>query len=191
MSPAHVKAGRSTKNAVVNKTVLSLRLPKLIEAHPRGQQILHILTTQTRPLWPETELEVPVATLSSKMGAALLSAHNAGHVVRSLESAERMLAAQERGLGLVDRHSGVPRGVRVSRLLILANDGAERFYRQVERLLRRYGPRVLAVRLEVDSDALGELLFGTNGRARLLMLNHKEAVSAFLLAMTDPNFVLE
>jgi len=111
-------------------------------------------------------------------------------VVRSfdtagLESAERMLAAQERGLGLVDRHSGVPRGVRVSRLLVLADDGAERFYRQVERLLRRYGPRVLAVRLETDADALGELLFGTNGRARLLMLNHKEAVSAFLLAMTD------
>jgi len=71
-------------------------------------------------------------------------------------------------------------------LLILANDGAERFYRQVERLLRRYGSRVLAVRLEADADALGELLFGTNGRARLLMLNHKDAVSAFLLAMTDP-----
>ncbi len=80
----------------------------------------------------------------------------------------------------------MPRGVRVSRLLVLADDGAERFYRQVERLLRRYGSRVLAVRLEADADALGELLFGTNGRARLLMLNHKEAVSAFLLAMTDP-----
>jgi hypothetical protein len=186
MNPVHVEAGRSIKNAVVNKTVLSLRLPRLVEAHPRRKQVLHILTTQARPLWPETELEVPMATLSSKMGAALLSAHNAGHVVRSLESAERMLAAQERGLGLVDRHSGVPRGVRVSRLLILANDGAERFYRQVERLLRRYGSRVLAVRLEADADALGELLFGTNGRARLLMLNHKEAVSKFLLAMTDP-----
>lgn len=181
-----MEAGKNIKNAVVNKAELSLRLPKLVEAHPRGQQVLHILTTQARPLWPETELEVPIATLSSKMGAALRSAHNAGHVVRSLESAEHMLAAEERGLGLVDRHSGVPRGVRVSRLLVLADDGAERFYRQVERLLRRYGPRVLAVRLDADADALGELLFGTNGRARLLMLNHKEAVSAFLLAMTDP-----
>jgi hypothetical protein len=186
MSPAHVEAGKNIKNAVVNKAVLSLRLPKLVEAHPRGQQVLHILATQARPLWPETELEVPMATLSSKMASALRSAHNAGHVVRSLESAERMLAAQERGLGLVDRNSGVPRGVRVSRLLVLADDGAERFYRQVERLLRRYGPRVLAVRLDADADALGELLFGTKGRARLLMLNHKEAVSAFLLAMTDP-----
>ena len=198
-----MEAGRNIKNAVVNKTVmkkstteadnqpfqwniLSLRLPRLVEAHPGGQQVLHILTTQTRPLWPQTELEVPMATLSARMGAALRSAHNAGHVVRSLESAERILAAQERGLGLVDRHSGVTRGVRVSRLLVLADDGAERFYRQVERLLRRYGPRVLAVRIYADADALGELLFGTKGRARLLMLNHKEAVSAFLLAMTDP-----
>ncbi|MEA2038950.1 MAG: hypothetical protein U9N82_03855 [Thermodesulfobacteriota bacterium] len=166
--------------------VLSLRLPRLIEAHPRGQQVLRILTTQTRPLWPETGIEVPMVMLSSKMGAALRSAHNAGYVVRSLENAERMLATEERGLGLVDRHSGVPRGVRVSRLLVLADDGAERFYRQVERLLRCYGPRVLAVRLDADADALGKLLFGTNGRARLLMLNHKEAVSTFLLSMTDP-----
>ena len=185
MSPAHVEAGRSTKNAVVNKTVLSLRLPKLIEAHPRRQQILHILTTQTRPLWPETELEVPMATLSSKMGAALLSAHNAGHVVRSLESAEHMLAAEERGLGLVDRHSGVPRGVRVSRLLVLADDGAERFYRQVERLLRRHGHRVLAVRLEVDAGTLGESIFGPRHLVRLLMLDHKKAVCEALLSMAD------
>ena len=166
---------------------LSLRLPRLVEAHPQGRQVLHILTTHVMPLWPKTEFEVPImATLSANIRAALLSARNAGHVARSLESVERMLAAQERGLDLVDRHSGVPRGVRISRLLLLADDGAERFYRQVERLLRRYGPRVLAVRLEVDADVLGELLFGTNGRARLLMLNHKEAVGAFLLAMIDP-----
>jgi hypothetical protein len=61
---------------------------------------------------------------------------------------------------MADRQIGVPRGVRVSRLLLLANVGAERFYRQIEALLRRHGPRVLALRLEIDENGLGELLFG-------------------------------
>jgi len=76
--------------------------------------------------------------------------------------------------------------VRVSRLLVMADDGAERFYRQVERLLLRHGPRVLAVRLEVDADTLGEMVFGPGRRARLLLLAHKEAVSGVLLSMADP-----
>ena len=73
-----------------------------------------------------------------------------------------------------------------SRLLVMADDGAERFYRQVERLLLRHGPRVLAVRLEVDADTLGEVVFGPGRRARLLLLDHKEAVSGVLLSMADP-----
>jgi hypothetical protein len=76
--------------------------------------------------------------------------------------------------------------VFVSRLLLLADDGADRFYRQVETLLRRHGPRVLAVVLEIDEHGLGELLFGPGRVARLLMLEHKQAVGSVLLAMADP-----
>ncbi|MFC1823750.1 hypothetical protein ACFL9T_13650 [Thermodesulfobacteriota bacterium] len=107
-------------------------------------------------------------------------------MVRGLEIAARRLANEDHGMGLADRHSGVPRGVRVSRLLVMADDGAERFYRQVEALLRRHGPRLLALRLDVDAEAFGGLIFGPGGRARLLMLDHKEAVSAFLLALAEP-----
>lgn len=164
----------------------ALRLPRQVESDPRAQQLLRILTTKTRLLWQEGELEVSVAALRSELATALRKALGAGQVVRSLESAERTLAAEERGLSLVDRQSVVPRGVRVSRLLVMADDGAERFYRQVERLLRRHGPRLLAVRIEVDADTLGELVFGPGRRARLLLLDHKEAVSGVLLSMADP-----
>jgi hypothetical protein len=75
--------------------------------------------------------------------------------------------------------------VRVSRLLLLANDGAERFYRHIEALLRRHGPRFLAVCLEIDENGLGELLFGPHSTARLLMLEHKQAIGSVLLAMTS------
>ena len=83
----------------------------------------------------------------------------------------------------VDRRTGVDRGQRVSRLLVLADDGSERFHRRVESLLRRHAPRVLALRVSADQDALGRLLFGRDQVARLLLVEHKDAVSAVLVAL--------
>lgn len=103
--------------------------------------------------------------------------------MRSLEGAERRLAAEGRGLSLVDQQSGVLRGARVSRLLVLADDGTERFYRRVEKLLRQQGPRVLPLRLDLNAETLGQMLFGPGRRALLLLVDHKEAVSAVLLAL--------
>jgi hypothetical protein len=162
---------------------MSLRLPKSVESDPRGPQLLRNLTTHTELLWQESEIGIPVAGMTLELAKALRNAYSAEQVVRSLENAERALAAEERGLQMADRQIGVPRGVRVSRLLLIANDGAERFYRQIETLLRRHGPRVLAVRLEIDENGLGELLFGPGRVARLLMLEHKQAVGSVLLAM--------
>ena len=162
---------------------MSLRLPKSVESDPRGPQLLRNLTTHTRRLWQESEMGIPVARMTPELAEALRSAYSAGQVVRSLENAERKLAAEERGLQMADRQIGVSRGVRVSRLLLLADDGAERFYRQIESLLHRHGPRVLAVRLEIDEYGLGKLLFGPDQVARLLMLEHKQAVGSVLLAM--------
>lgn len=161
----------------------TLRLPRMVESDPRGPQLLLRLTTHTRPLWPKGEIEVPTATLGPELTSVLRNAHSAEQVVRGLETAERTLAAEDRGLRLADQHSGVPRGVRVSRLLLLADDGADRFYRRVETLLRRHGSRVLAVHLDVGAGTLGELLFGPARLARLLMLMHKDVVGAALLAI--------
>lgn len=161
----------------------ALRLPKSVEADPRAAQLMERLATQTEPLWSASDVRIPVAVMNPALATALQSAHSASRVVRGLESAETTLAAEERGLQLADRASGAPRGMRVSRLLLLSNDGAERFYRQVEALLRRHGPRVLAIRIAVDADALGSQLFGPGRRARLLMIEHKDAVAAVLLSL--------
>ena len=168
---------------VITRENQGLRLPRLVESDPRGPQLLRSLTANARPLRLEGGLAVPVAHMNAELVQALRSAHNAGRVIRGLESAEHKLAAEEWGLHEADRKSGVPRGVRISRLLLLADDGADRFYRNVETVLLRHGPRVLAVRLDIDSGGLGELLFGPGQIARLVMLEHKEAVSSVLLAM--------
>jgi len=163
----------------------NLRLPKTIEAGPDADQLRKLLGADARLLWPEGELEIPCAQLDKALVKALKSAFSAGQVVRGLESAERKLEGEERGLKRADQKSGAPRGQRVSRLLLLSGDGAERFYRQVERCLLRHAPRVLALRLDVDAAGLGEMLFGPGGLARCLLIDHKDAVSATLLALIE------
>ena len=165
-------------------SIQSLRLPKLVESDPRGTALLQCLIEHAQPIRADSEISVPAAQFDGLVGA-LQSAHRAGRVVRGLETAKRTLAAEEHGLRLVDQTSGVKRGGRVSRLLLLADDGSDGFYRQVENLLRRHGPRVLAIRLDVDAAGLGALLFGAGRATRLLMIQHKEAVAAVLFGCAE------
>jgi len=160
-----------------------IRLPKMVEAEPDAVGLESELAARARPLWPGGELHVPQADLTPALEAALTRAFSAGRIVRGLEGAERTLSAEARGLQQVDRKTGVERGLRVSRLLVLADDGAERFYRNVESLLLREGPRVLGLRVSANERALGQLLFGADQVARLLLVEHKQAVSAALLAL--------
>jgi hypothetical protein len=161
----------------------ALRLPRRVEEEPGAARLASELAARGQPLWAGAELRAAQAELAPALEAALKSAFSAGRIVRGLESAERVLAAEEHGLKHVDRKTGVERGRRISRLVLLADDGSERFYREVEALLRRHAPRVLALRLSADERALGELLFGPDQVARLLMVEHKDAVSAVLLAL--------
>jgi hypothetical protein len=163
----------------------ALRLPKLIEADPRAAKLLRGLDENSERLWRESELRVARVRLDAELSAVLQGARSGGHVVRGLEAAEATLAGEERGLAIADRRGGGARGARVSRLVLLANDGAERFYRHVDALLRQHRGRVLAVRLDVDAGALGALLFGPGRVARLLLLERKDAVAAALLAIAD------
>jgi hypothetical protein len=183
----NVKSPKEADMQIFKWDVRTLRLPKVVEAGPHGARLLSDLAAHAKLLWPQGAIAVPEVPLGAGLVEVLQRAHKASRVVRGLESAERKLAAEEHGLGLADRQSGVLRGGRVSRLLILADNGAERFYRQVEKLLRRHGPRVLVLRLNVSAEALGEMLFGPGRRALLLMLDHKEAVGAVLLALAAPS----
>jgi hypothetical protein len=162
------------------------RLPRAVEDEPRAAHLSRALAGCSQPLWAGAELRVPQVDLTPAVEAALKSASSARRIVRGLEAAERALAAEAEGLSHVDRTTGVPRGERVSRLLVLADDGAERFYRRVESLLRRHAPRVLALRVSADQHVLGRLLFGPDQVARLLLVEHKAAVSAVLLALATP-----
>jgi hypothetical protein len=165
-------------------SIPSHRLPKSIEADPRASGLLKELAVRSILLWSEASFGAAAILPGSDVIAALVSAQQAGFVVRGLEAAERRLDEEERGLKLQPGPASES-AVRVSRLLLATNDGAERFYRNVDGLLRRHGPRLLAIRFDIDEHALGELLYGPGRVARLVLLDHKNAVADVLLAVAE------
>jgi len=163
----------------------TLRFPKAVEADPRADDLRQHITKTGRPIRRDSDVEISTARFDGDMEAAIKSALRARRVVRGLEQTKRKLASEERGQQLADRKSGEQRGERVSRLLLLAGDGSPGLDRQVETILQRHGGRVLAIRLDIGGAALGTRLFGRESIARLLMVEHKDAVSDVLLRLAD------
>lgn len=159
------------------------RLPRQLADDPAARGLAEALVAHAEPLWRRGECHATRVALSSEVGAALRRAFSTGRLVRGIDAAEKVLAAEQRGQQRVDRDIGVDRGARISRLLVLADDGSERFYRSVDFLLRRHAPRVLALRLDASQEVVGSLLFGPDQVARLVLIQHKDAVAAVLLAL--------
>ena len=104
-------------------------------------------------------------------------------MIRGLEDAEKKLAAERTGIENADIKTGSGRKERISRLVIIANDGSDRFYRQTKKLVEQNRLRVLAIQLDVTSFELCERLFGPQKRALFLLINHKDAVINFLTSL--------
>jgi hypothetical protein len=160
-----------------------LRLPKAIESDARGPALHASLRESSGKLWPQGTIVVPTAPWRPALAALLASVHREGQLVRGLEAIEKSLDRQAHGLSLVDARSSTERGSRVSRLVLLGNDGAERFYRQAERLVCTQAPRVLAIRVDATSTQLAEVVPEANGVVRALMVEHKASVAQVLLAL--------
>lgn len=164
-------------------TLERLRFPKTLDGDARLPALRAHLQSTCRKLWEGGDVLVPVLEWSQPLAAALATAQRAGHLVQGIESAERALAREAHGLAIADARSESERGSRVSRLLVTSNDGSERFYRQIERLLRTQGERLLALRLDVDAPRLSAVLGDPDGKARALLVEHKTSVAAVLLAL--------
>jgi hypothetical protein len=126
---------------------------------------------------------VPVLALTDAVVAALRAALGRGQLRRGLEATVAALDAERRGLAAVARAAGRDGGERISRLCLMTSDGAERFYRQVERCLTTHAPRVLGCLLEVDGATLGKVLYGREAAVKLVLADHKDAVAAILRAL--------
>jgi hypothetical protein len=168
------------RNAADRAAEVALRLPREVERDPRHAAVLRALAAGTRRLWSEGHVEVPVVPLTPELRAMLGTPVIRAAFVRGLEGAEATLAAEARGLAAAP--GAVPEP-RVSRLLLAANDGAERLYRQLERLVRIHAPRLLVCLVDAPSDELGGAIFGPDAAAKVALTTHKDAATRILLAL--------
>ncbi len=168
------------------QTLPDLKLTRAVEADSRCAPIQTLLKGDCRPLWERSTLSVPHIPFLPAMEICLRSLLARKQAERGLEHIDHLLANEQKGLSALREKQGAQPSHRVSRLLILANDGSERFYRDCERTLLRNSDRLLVLRLDEPSTRLAEVLLGSGDKPlKALLVSDRDAVSAVLFALLD------
>jgi hypothetical protein len=145
----------------------------------------------TAKLWPGGDLRVPVIAIDDRLKNTLQEAMLKGGLRFGLEGASAKLRSEKAGIDNISGQSDASYGARISRLVLLSNDGSERFYRHVEQLLLLNAPRVLACLLDSDSGALGKAITTRDKEIKLVMAEHKDVVSGILRAVLNGRCCIE
>jgi len=161
-----------------------LKLPKDLASDPRHDEVAELLARDTSLLWESGRSAVASVALTKRLTAVMRGAMQNGFAAQGMELITEKLAAEQKGLdAAASKAPESPQQPRVSRLLFLANDGSTRFYRDADGLLHRYSQRLLACRLDVAGEALGEALFGSPQLVRSVLVHDKKVVTRALLAL--------
>ena len=104
-----------------------MKLPRQLENEGVDADVRAALERESIALFNDSDISVPVVKLNPKLRQHIFYAKSAGALVFGLQAIEDYLANELRGLQKVDGQSD-----RVSRLLIVTNDGSYRFYRGLE-----------------------------------------------------------
>lgn len=161
--------------------IKTYKLPRQLVLDPKAEGLLEHLFSCTRKLKPESGLDVPVLELNDALKKSLLTARRAGHAVRGLDNASEILLIERNGILKLNKQD--VQGDRLSRLVILSNDGSDNFYNKVNNLLVKHMPRVLGLLIDVDSYTFGNLLFGEGKIAKLILIDRKDDVSLILMTI--------
>ncbi len=155
-----------------------MSLPRAVEESPHADAVRALFS----PAQPGNPAALPGIELDASVQTALQRALRTGRLSRGLETALEKLENEKRGLEHLRRQTGEQQAARVSRLILVSSDASERLRGEIERAIERHAPRVLALALTADSARIGSLLFGANAHAKVLLLDHKEAVAGMLIA---------
>lgn len=165
----------------------NIRLPRELEADGSATAIRRILSARTVKIWSGSTQETTVISMSDPLKQALVKARLKGQIRCGFEAIRERLESEQKGIMNIRKQGVVPYGNRISRLILFSDDGAERLYRHIEQLMQDHSPRVLGCLLNIDSSVLGHLMTGKDKQIKVLMAEHKEAVSELLRAMVaDP-----
>ncbi len=160
-----------------------LKLPRQLESNPHHDEIEKILKQDFRPIWEESEHRVAFVPFTPALETALLQTRDYKGLEIGLETIQRILRIEKKGLDAVAEKQGSAPAHRVSRVLIASNDGAERFYRDCEKILINNSERLLFICVDVPSERLGEKLIGSDRSVKALLVSDKVCVSNVLLSL--------
>jgi len=160
-----------------------IRLPRELEADGAAETICRVLGTRTVQLWPGSDFSIPIIIIDDFLKKVLQRASLNGQVQWGLEAISDKLEKEQRGIDNLREGKNLPTGDRVSRLLLVSNDGARRFYRHIEHLLHLHAPRLFGCMLDMDGNVLGSLIKGRETQIKVIMAEHKGVVSEILRAV--------
>ncbi len=146
-----------------------MKLPKQLEKESVESDVRAALERESIELYSDSEIYIPVLKLSQELRKQIFYAKSLGELIFGYEAIEKALANELRGLQKVDRQSD-----RVSRLLIVTNDGSPRFYRELEFLHKKQSRRVMICRLDVGSVLMGNILGFKDKQVKAVLLKQKE-----------------
>jgi len=160
-----------------------IKLPKAIEADPRHEEVVALLARDQRPVWEKGTLAVSRVSFSPRFEVALKTALNFQQLVFGLEKIDGILETEKKGIDAINEKQGAPSAQRISRLLIVTNDGAERFFRACERTALKHADRLLLIVVDISSNVLEEKLFGNGREIKALLVSERDTVTKILLSL--------
>ena len=150
---------------------LTMKLPLELEKEALDAAVRAVLEKETIQLYSDSTTYIPVLKLNDALRTNLFYAKSLGEIVLGYEVIEKALSNELHGL----RKVACPTD-RVSRLLLVTNDGSLRFYRELEFLQRKQGDRILICRLDVDSARMADILGCPGQIIKAVLLNRKRSV---------------
>ena len=160
--------------------VSGMRLPRELEADGTAGAISQVLMALTVQLSPSSDFSIPMITMGDPLKKVLQRANLSGQIGWGLEAIAIKLARERAGIDHLREGKGLPSGERVSRLLLISNDGSQRFYHHIERLLQLHARTLLGCMVDMEGSALGSLITGKERQIKVIMAEHKEVVSEIL-----------
>ena len=148
-----------------------MKLPKQLEKEGVASDVQAALEKECFTLDGASTTSIPVLKLTQKLRTNIFFAKSLGELIIGYEAIAKALANELRGLRKIDS-----RNDRISRLLIVTNDGSPRFYRELTFLQKRHGARLLICRMNVDSLLMGNILGFKDQVVKAVLLNNKKSV---------------
>jgi hypothetical protein len=160
-----------------------MNFPRQMEVDGSVEKIRQVLTARKTRLWPDGTMEVPVLNISETLTGAIKKARLQRRVRFGFDDIFDKLAAEKKGINELLQKTRSQQKNRISRLLLFSNDGAERLYRHIEQALIEHHLRILGCQLDVDSKKLGQLITGSSAGVKVILVEHKDAVSDVLRSL--------